>query len=130
MQLLPSTAADKSVAIADIEILENNVHAGTKYLRHIVETYFNDPEIDEMNRTLFAFAAYNAGPGRVRRLRSKAAETGFDRNVWFGNVELVAAREVGREPVQYVRNIFKYYTVYRLLAEQQTTRQRLKASPG
>ena len=127
MQVLPTTAADKSVGIPDISTIENNVHAGTKYLRYIIRQYFDDPEIDEFNRTLFAFASYNAGPNRIQRLRNKAATLGFDPNVWFRNVEVVVANEVGREPVKYVRNIFKYYTAYRLLAEQDEIRQRLKA---
>jgi membrane-bound lytic murein transglycosylase MltF len=127
MQMLPSTAADKSVGIPDISTVDNNIHAGTKYLRYIVDHYFDDPEIDEVNRTLFAFASYNAGPNRIRRLRAKAAESGYDPNQWFRNVEVVVANDVGREPVQYVSNIFKYYTVYSLLTEQDETRRRLKA---
>jgi len=127
MQMLPSTAADKSVGIPDISTIDNNIHAGTKYLRYIVDHYFNDPEIDDVNRTLFAFASYNAGPNRIRRLRAKAAESGYDPNQWFRNVEVVVANEVGREPVRYVSNIFKYYTVYSLLMEQYEMRKRLKA---
>lgn len=127
MQMLPSTAADKSVGIPDISTIDNNIRAGTKYLRYIVDHYFDDPEIDEVNRTLFAFASYNAGPNRIRRLRAKATESGYDPNQWFRNVEVVVANEVGREPVQYVSNIFKYYTVYSLLTEQDEIRQRLKA---
>jgi len=127
MQMLPSTATDKSVGIPDISTVENNIHAGTKYLRYIVDHYFDDPEIDEVNRTLFAFASYNAGPNRIRRLRANAAESGYDPNQWFRNVEVVVANEVGREPVRYVSNIFKYYTVYSLLVEQGEIRRRLKA---
>ena len=126
MQLLPSTAADKSVGIPDISTAESNIHAGTKYLRWIVNTYFDDPEIDEANRTLFALASYNAGPNRIRRLRGVAVERGFDPNRWFRNVEVVVANEVGREPVQYVRNILKYYTAYRLLADKDLIKQRVK----
>ncbi len=127
MQLLPSTAKDKSVGISDITTIENNIHAGSKYLRYIVDHYFSDPAIDEVNRTLFAFASYNAGPNRIRRLRAKAAEQGYDPNVWFRNVEVVVSNEVGREPVQYVRNIFKYYTAYSLLSELSETRREIKA---
>ena len=39
-------------------------------------------------------------------------------DVWFGNVEVVAAREIGRETVQYVSNIYKYYVAYRLIADR------------
>lgn len=112
MQLLPSTAQDKAVAISDIHIAENNVHAGAKYVRYLIDEYFSDPALDDLNRTLFALAAYNMGPSRIRRLRQQAAQDGLDANLWFGNVEYVVARGVGREPVTYVSNIFKYYIAY------------------
>jgi len=78
MQVLPSTAADKNVGIPDVENLESNIHAGTKYLRFIRNRYFNDPAIDGLNQTLFAFASYNAGPAKVARLRKEAQEMGLD----------------------------------------------------
>jgi membrane-bound lytic murein transglycosylase MltF len=119
MQLLPSTAADKSVGIADISDAENNVHAGIKYMNWIKETYFNDAQVDATNTALFAFASYNAGPNRIRRLRAKAAGRGLDPNVWFRNVEIIAAEEIGRETVDYVSNIYKYYAAYKLLIERE-----------
>ncbi len=125
MQILPRTAAGKEVGIPDVSTVDSNIHAGTKYLRHIVNHYFDDPAIDELNRSLFAFASYNAGPSRIKSLRAKAAARGYDPNVWFLSVEVVVADEVGREPVQYVRNIFKYYTAYSLLSEQDEIRQLL-----
>jgi membrane-bound lytic murein transglycosylase MltF len=117
MQVLPSTAADKSVGIADIEQLENNIHAGARYMRWLRDTYFDDPAMSKEEQTLFSFAAYNAGPGKVRRLRREAAEMGLDPNIWFGNVEVVAAKRIGRETVQYVSNIYKYWFAYRLALE-------------
>ena len=114
MQILPSTAADKNVDIPDIKELENNIHAGIKYLRFLRDRYFSDPAIDPLNQNLLAFAAYNAGPARVSRLRKQTAKAGFDANVWFGNVEILAAKKIGRETVQYVSNIYKYYIAYRL----------------
>jgi len=114
MQVLPSTAADPNVGISDITTLENNIHAGTKYLRFLRDRYFSDPAIDPINQSLFSFAAYNAGPARVAQLREEASRGALDPNVWFGNVEHVAARRIGRETVQYVSNIAKYYVAYRL----------------
>ena len=125
MQVLPSTAADPNVGISDIKKLENNIHAGTKYLRFIVDRYFKDPSIDKVNRMLFAFAAYNAGPARINDLREKTAKMGLDPNVWFHNVEMAAAREIGRETVQYVSNIYKYYIAYRLVTEQLEKKKKL-----
>jgi membrane-bound lytic murein transglycosylase MltF len=114
MQLLPSTAADPNVGIPDISTVENNVHAGTKYLRFIRDRYFADPAMDPLNQTLFTFAAYNAGPARVAGLREEASRTGLDPDEWFGSVEHVAAKRIGRETVQYVSNIGKYWVAYRL----------------
>jgi len=118
MQLLPSTARDKNVAVPHIEKLENNVHAGVKYLRFLIDRYFSDPGLDDFDRHLFAFAAYNAGPARVASLRAKAAALGLDPDRWRGNVEVVAAREIGREPVQYVANILKYYFAYKAVVQR------------
>jgi membrane-bound lytic murein transglycosylase MltF len=127
MQLLPSTARDNNVGISDITVLENNIHAGVKYMRFILDRYFKDAEMDELNRHLFAFASYNAGPARVAGLRRKAEQMGLDPNRWRGHVEVVAAREIGRETVTYVANIFKYYAAYRLIDERSRERGRTKA---
>ncbi|NCF10637.1 MAG: transglycosylase SLT domain-containing protein, partial [Gammaproteobacteria bacterium] len=122
MQLLPATG--KYVGIANIRELEGNIHAGIKYLRYLIDNYFNEPGIDELNRELFAIAAYNAGPTRVGRLRREAEAQGLDPNVWFGHVERIAAKRVGRETVSYVTNIYKTYYAYRLLAASDAARER------
>jgi membrane-bound lytic murein transglycosylase MltF len=124
MQVLPSTAADKNVGIANIEELENNIHAGIKYLRFLRDRYFSDPAIDALNQNLFTFAAYNAGPAKIRRLRTEAGKIGLDPNVWFGNVDIVAAKRIGRETVQYVSNIYKYYIAYRLVRDKRLAIQK------
>ncbi len=121
MQMLPGTAADKNVGIPDIENLENNIHAGHKYLRFLQDRYFSDPEIDTLNRYLFSFAAYNAGPAKMIRMRREARENGLDPNVWFQNVEVIAAKRIGRETVQYVSNIYKYYISYKLSQSKTVT---------
>ena len=125
MQVLPSTAADSNVGIAEIEKLEQNIHAGTKYLRFIADRYFKEERMDDLNRTLFAFAAYNAGPARINGLRKKTAKMGLDPNVWFRNVEVAAAKEIGRETVQYVSNIYKYYFAYRMVTTQLAAKEKL-----
>ncbi len=118
MQMLPSTAADPNVGIPEIDELQHNIHAGTKYLRFVRDRYFNDEGIDPINQTLLAFASYNAGPNKIASLRKEAAEGGLDPNVWFGNVEHIVAKRVGRETVQYVSNIYKYYAAYKLIQDQ------------
>ncbi|MBT8361585.1 MAG: lytic transglycosylase F [Deltaproteobacteria bacterium] len=119
MQLLPSTAKDKNVNIPDISKIEANIHAGTKYLRFMMDRYFDDEKIDKLNRGLLAFASYNAGPAKVAKLRKEAESMGLDPNMWFRNVEVVAAKRIGRETVQYVSNIYKYYIAYKLIAKRQ-----------
>jgi membrane-bound lytic murein transglycosylase MltF len=109
MQLLPSTAAGRPINIRNVKIIDNNVHAGTKYMRFLIDRYFAEPGIDTLNRHLLALAAYNAGPGRVAQLRRMAKAKGLNPNLWFDHVEIIAAREIGRETVDYVSNIYKFY---------------------
>ena len=128
MQLMPATASDKVVGIKDIATdPDRNIEAGNKYLRHLIETYITDPDLTDRDRLLLAFAAYNAGPRNLRKFRDKAREMGLDENKWFGNVENGAAAIVGRETVQYVSNIYKYYIAYTLVAERS---QEASAAPG
>lgn len=117
MQLLPSTGAEMEVG--DITVLENNIHAGVRYLRWMIDRYYDEPQISETDRLLFALASYNAGPRRVRLLRNEAREMGLDPDTWFNNVEYVAAQRIGRETVEYVSNIYKYHIAFRLVAQSQ-----------
>lgn len=117
MQVLPSTAKDPNVNIPDISTPENNIHAGVRYLRFLRSNYFEDPEIAPVDQVLLAFGAYNAGPGNIRKARKRAVKLGLDPNVWFNNVEIAAAKSISREPVIYVRNIYKYYVAYKLLQQ-------------
>ena len=119
MQMKPSSAREPEIAIEGIDqSAERNIEAGNKYLRFIITKYLNEPSLDPKNQTLFAFAAYNAGPNRLRQFRDKAKVMGLDPNVWFGNVENAAAAIVGRETVQYVSNVYKYFIAYSLVTHQ------------
>ncbi len=128
MQVMPETANDKAVGIPDIEKLESNIHAGIKYNRWVVDNFYDDEGIRPVDRQLFAFASYNAGPGRVARLRKEAAEQGLDPNRWFNHVELIAAKRIGRETVQYVANIYKYYLAYQMVMQRTEQRQKAKGT--
>jgi membrane-bound lytic murein transglycosylase MltF len=99
-----------------------------KYMRFMIDSYYKDEPMDNLNKALFTFASYNAGPNRIRQLRQRAAKRGLNQNLWFNNVELVAAESIGRETVQYVSNIYKYYLAYTILTEQR--QQRAKAKSG
>ncbi len=124
MQILPTTAADKAVGIPDISTLENNIHAGVKYLNWLRKTYFSDPAISPLDQVLFSFAAYNAGPGNMRRARRRAVKLGFDPNRWFNNVEIGMYRAVSGEPASYVRNIYKYYVTYQGVEKSRQAREK------
>jgi len=115
MQILPSTAAGKRVGINNIKVLENNIHAGTKYMNFLRTYYFNSPDITPENQMFLSWAAYNAGPSNVIKMRDLAEKMGLDKNVWFNNVEIAAGRIIGRETVKYVANIYKYYSTYLLM---------------
>jgi membrane-bound lytic murein transglycosylase MltF len=118
MQVIPQYAAAPPISIPNVEIAEGNIHAGAKMMRNIADTYFDDPKLDPLNKILMTFASYNAGPNRIADLRKKAASEGLNPNRWFGNVELIVARDVGEQTVQYVSNIYKYYVAYKLTLEE------------
>jgi membrane-bound lytic murein transglycosylase MltF len=123
MQIKPSTAADAPISITGVDAsTEKNIQAGTKYLRYIADRYYKDAPMTRLDKGLFSVASYNAGPARIAQLRKKAQAQGLNPNVWFGNVEVVAAREIGRETVQYVSNIYKYYVSYQLIQKQAQAR--------
>jgi membrane-bound lytic murein transglycosylase MltF len=115
MQLMPATGKDMKVG--DITETEANIHAGIKYMRFMIDQYYGKEPMTPLNKALFAFASYNAGAGRVSSLRKEAAKRGLDPNVWFHNVEYVAAEKIGQETVTYVSNIYKYYIAYKLILE-------------
>ena len=124
MQLMPQTGGGQDVG--DIHRLDPNIHAGVKYMRFMRSRYFETQPMDDLNKGLFTFAAYNAGPGRIEQLRREAAQRGLNPNVWFGNVERVASERIGRETVTYVSNIYKYYLAYRLISEEAQARNKAK----
>ena len=63
-------------------------------------------------------------------MRKEAAKRGLNPNVWFHNVEYVAAEKIGAETVTYVSNIYKYYIAYKLLMEVQAEKARVTKRIG
>jgi membrane-bound lytic murein transglycosylase MltF len=119
MQLLPSTAAAAPIGLTGIDRDPSiNIEAGARYMRHLRDRYVTDPQLSDRNRALMTLAAYNAGPGNLRRFRREAKAKGLNPDVWFNNVEQGAAQVVGRETVQYVSNIYKYFIAYELALER------------
>jgi membrane-bound lytic murein transglycosylase MltF len=121
MQVMPATGKDMKVG--DITRTETNIHAGIKYMRWMIDNYYGDAPMTPLDKALFSFASYNAGAGRISQLRNEATKRGLDPNVWFHNVEYVAAEKIGQETVTYVSNIYKYYIAYRLVLESQASRK-------
>jgi len=117
MQIMPDTGNE--LRVGDIHELEPNIHGGAKYMNQLMTRYFADANFSEHDRTLFAFASYNAGPGAISRMRGEAAKGGLDPDKWFDNVEVVVGRRIGAETTTYVRNIFKYYVAYKLALDAQ-----------
>ena len=115
MQVMPTTG--KELGVGDINNVESNIHAGVKYVRWMIDQYYGNEPMTQLDKALFAFASYNAGAGRISQLRKEAAKRGLDPNVWFHNVENIAAAKIGMETVTYVSNIYKYYISYSLILE-------------
>jgi membrane-bound lytic murein transglycosylase MltF len=121
MQVMPATG--RELGVGDIAEAEPNIHAGIKYMRWMIDEYYGNEPMTKLDKALFAFASYNAGAGRISKLRKEAAKRGLDPNVWFHNVEYVAAEKIGAETVTYVSNIYKYYIAYRLILEARAERE-------
>ena len=130
MQIMPDTGKD--LRVGDIHQIEPNIHGGAKYMDQLMTRYFPDANFSDQDRTLFAFASYNAGPGAISRMRKDAAKRGLDPDKWFDNVEVVVARRIGLETTTYVRNIFKYYVAYKLAldAQEAARKAREQARPA
>ena len=118
MQIKPSTAAARPIEIPDVQKTDRNIEAGAKYLRYMVREYYANDPMTPVTKGIFALASYNAGPNRIEKLRTEAAAQGYDPNRWFNNVEIIASQEIGRETVQYVSNIYKYYLAYKMVTEK------------
>ena len=121
MQIMPATGAE--LRVGDITQTGPNIHAGVKYMRWMIDNYYGQEPMTQLDKALFAFASYNAGQRRISQLRVLAAKRGLDPNVWFDNVEYIAAEKIGAETVTYVSNIYKYYIAYRLIMEAKTDRE-------
>jgi membrane-bound lytic murein transglycosylase MltF len=130
MQVMPATGQE--LKVGDIRVAEPNVHAGAKYMDQLMTRYLKDAKFDDTNRTLFAFACYNAGPGNISRMRKEAVKRGLDPDQWFNHVELVTAQKIGIETTTYVRNIYKYYVAYTLMLDvaEAQEKARTTVNPG
>jgi membrane-bound lytic murein transglycosylase MltF len=128
MQIMPATG--KGLQVGNIKELEANIHGGAKYMDQLMTRYFPDAKFSEADRPLFAFASYNAGPGNISKIRALATQRGLDPNQWFNNVEIIVSEKIGLETTTYVRNIYKYYTAYKLILDAQQVQQKAREKVG
>ena len=125
MQIKPSTAAHSPINIHDVYKLDRNIEAGAKFMRFIETQYFESGLADLVTESLFATASYNAGPVDSS-ITQKAAAHGYNPNLWFNNVEIIASVEIGRQTVDYVRNIYTYYLTYKMVIARQAKSTEVK----
>ncbi len=128
MQVMTRTG--KELKVGDISKLDTNIHAGVKYIRWMIDQYYGHEPMSQLDKALFSFASYNAGPARIARLRTETSKRGFNPDIWFGNVEYLAAEKIGAETVTYVSNIYKYYIAYRLIVDEIARKQKATAQPS
>jgi membrane-bound lytic murein transglycosylase MltF len=130
MQVMPATG--EQMKVGDIRVTESNIHAAAKYMDHLMTRYLGEADLSEGNRTLFAFASYNCGPGNVAKARREAERRNLDPDKWFNHVEIIIAQKIGTETTTYVRNIYKYYVAYKLAldAQAEAEKARQQVTPG
>ena len=92
-----------------------DVQETVKEMRSIIDQYYRNEPMDMLNKALFSLAAHDAGPTVIADLRARTKAAGLDPNLWFYNVEVIAAHRLGRKTVDYVGNIYKYYVAYKAM---------------
>ena len=125
MQVMPATGKDMKVG--DIRQIDPNINAGIKYIRFMIDQYYKDEPMDELNKGLFAFASYNAGPARIRGLRKLAAQRGLNPNVWFNNVDASSPRRSAARRRPTSATSTSYCVAYTLTVQEIKRRKRPSA---
>ena len=91
----------------------------------MIDQYYKNEPMDDLNKALFAFASYNAGPNRIRSC-ARRPQTSGSIPTNGSTTSSGSLRRMGRETVQYVSNIYKYYVAYRLVMAQRESRGLVK----
>jgi len=124
MQVKPATARLDETTLRDAS---QNIAAGTRHLRWLLDRYHYVPESDRLQ---FALAAYNCGHGHLDDARMLAVRRGLNPNAWEGSVResLLLLRKPqyhrearygyvrGHETVAYVREVMRRHDLLRRLA--------------
>ncbi|MBR9999441.1 MAG: transporter substrate-binding domain-containing protein [Cyclobacteriaceae bacterium] len=130
MQLIPQTA--ESFGAADIFNPEDNILAGSNYLNWL-DNYWEKYVQDSTERKKFVMASFNAGPGHVLDAVRLTEKYGRDPHKWEDNVEYYLLQKSkpkffkdpvvnsgycrGSEPVEYIRDVFLQFDIYKQFIE-------------
>jgi len=125
MQLMPATA--KELGVTDVHDPDQNIKAGTKYLKRMYGYWDNIP--DTIQRIKFAMASYNCGYGHVKDAQKLAKKFNKDTLNWDNGVDFFVLNlskseyyndpvvkygyARGSEPFNYVIEIFDRYDNYK-----------------
>ena len=108
MQLMPATAKETAAKLGvpyrnEQQLFDPtmNIRLGSAYLKRLLDVY-------DGNRILAA-AAYNAGPGRVKRWREQSTNKPMD--VWVESIPY-------RETRNYVQNVLSFDLIYQHKLQQ------------
>ena len=127
MQVMPPTG--KELNVGNIAEIEPNIHAGVKYMRFMMDRYFKDEPMDDLNKMLMTFASYNAGPGRVRQLRRETASSEASIPISGSTTSNASPRSESaarRSPTS--ATFTSTYITYRLVSDQRDRREAAKAA--
>jgi len=130
IQLMPATALE--VGVSDNFNPEQNIRGGVKYLDRMRDKF--ETVEDSIQKVKFTLAAFNCGAGHVFDAMRLAEKNGKNPNIWDDNVEeyILKLKEKkyylddvvrhgfvrGREPYNYVRDIFLRYEHYKQFIEE------------
>lgn len=123
MQVMPKTG--RSYGVRNLYDPEQNVKAGIKHMRWLIDVWENIA--DEKERARFVLASYNVGQGHVQDASRLAKKFGKDPDKWEAVSKYLRLKSKkkyytdpvvkfgycrGDEPVDYVADIFYRYNRY------------------
>ena len=130
MQLMPATA--KELGVTDPHDPDQNIKAGTKYLKRMYDYWEGIP--DSIQRIKLAMASYNAGYGHIKDAKKLAKKFNKDTLNWDNGIDFFVLNlskseyyndpvveygyARGSEPYEYVDEIFERYDNYKAFIKE------------